>query len=204
MEHCINYIIVVKEKDHKYLFDAVEHGKCSYHTITDENGTIHEFKYINQVPLNYANHDLLVNFVEYWETSKSGKKQRFSWVTDHEITDKNLFEIMKGGRARWHIENETFNTLKNQGYHFEHNFGHGYKNLSTIFAMLMLLAFFIDQTQSISCTVFNAAKDKIKRKSYLWERIRNIFQLFLIESWEELFSYIINKPMVQLPTAQAP
>lgn len=204
MEHCINYIIVVKEKDHKYLFDAVEHGKCSYHTITDENGTIHEFKYINQVPLNYANYDLLVNFVEYWETSKSGKKQRFSWVTDHEITDKNLFEIMKGGRARWHIENETFNTLKNQGYHFEHNFGHGYKNLSTIFAMLMLLAFFIDQTQSISCTVFNAAKDKIKRKSYLWERIRNIFQLFLIESWEELFSYIIHKPMVQLPTAQAP
>ena len=47
---------------------------------------------------------MLVNFVEYWETSKSGKKQRFSWVTDHEITDKNLFEIMKGGRARWHIE----------------------------------------------------------------------------------------------------
>ena len=111
---------------------------------------------------------------------------------------------MRGGRARWKLENETFNTLKNQGYEFEHNYGHGYKNLSTIFAMLMLLAFFIDQTQSISCTVFNAAKDKIKRKSYLWERIRNIFQLFLIESWEELFSYIIHKPMVQLPTAQAP
>jgi hypothetical protein len=26
---------------------------------------------------------------------------------------------MKGGRARWRIENETFNTLKNQGYNFE-------------------------------------------------------------------------------------
>jgi hypothetical protein len=34
---------------------------------------------------------------------------------------------MKGGRARWRIENETFNTLKNQGYHFEPNFGHGPK-----------------------------------------------------------------------------
>jgi hypothetical protein len=30
---------------------------------------------------------------------------------------------MSGGRARWKIENETFNTLKNQGYQFEHNFG---------------------------------------------------------------------------------
>ena len=25
------------------------------------------------------------------------------------------------GRSRWKIENETFNTLKNQGYHFEHD-----------------------------------------------------------------------------------
>jgi len=37
-----------------------------------------------------------------------------------------VYRIMQGARARWRIENETFNTLKNQGYHFEHNFGHGY------------------------------------------------------------------------------
>ena len=36
---------------------------------------------------------------------------------------------MRGGRARWKIENETFNTLKNQGYHFEHNYGHGKKSV---------------------------------------------------------------------------
>jgi hypothetical protein len=29
---------------------------------------------------------------------------------------------MRAGRARWKIENETFNTLKNQGYNFEHNY----------------------------------------------------------------------------------
>ena len=51
---------------------------------------------------------------------------------------------MKGGRARHKIENETFNTLKNQGYQFEHNFGHGYKHLTTVFAYLMYLAFFVD------------------------------------------------------------
>jgi hypothetical protein len=28
-------------------------------------------------------------------------------------------------RARWKIENEHNNVLKNHGYHFEHNFGHG-------------------------------------------------------------------------------
>ena len=40
--------------------------------------------------------------------------------------------LMRGARARWKIENETFNTLKNQGYHFEHNFGHGHQHLSTV------------------------------------------------------------------------
>src|SRR5262249_28730526 len=48
---------------------------------------------------------------------------------------------------RWKIENETFNTLKNQGYHFEHNYGHGAQNLATVLALLMLLAFTIDQIQ---------------------------------------------------------
>ncbi len=27
-----------------------------------------------------------------------------------------MFTIINGGRARWKVENETFNTLKNQGY----------------------------------------------------------------------------------------
>ena len=44
---------------------------------------------------------------------------------------------MRAGRARWKIENETFNTLKNQGYNFEHNYGHGYKNLSSVMTMLI-------------------------------------------------------------------
>ncbi len=33
--------------------------------------------------------------------------------------------LVKAGRARWKIENEGFNTLKDQGYHLEHNIGHG-------------------------------------------------------------------------------
>ena len=54
---------------------------------------------------------------------------------------------MRAGRARWRIENETFNTLKNQGYHFEHNFGHGYQHLTTVLMHLMMLAFLMDQIQ---------------------------------------------------------
>jgi hypothetical protein len=96
-------------------------------------------------------------------------------VTDIPLSEQTLKTVMKGGRARWRIENETFNTLKNQGYHFEHNFGHGDKHLSSVFANLMLLAFFIDQLVGLSCNVFQPALQKMKRPLYFWERFRSIF-----------------------------
>ena len=72
--------------------------------------------------------DVRVNFIEYWEIG-TDKVQHFSWVTDLRVSTRNVFHLMRGGRARWKIENETFNTLKNQGYNFAHSalradFGH--------------------------------------------------------------------------------
>ena len=78
--------------------------------------------------------DIQSEFFRVCEIDPNGKAQRFSWVTDMFITPKKLKQIMKGGRSRWKIENETFNTLKNQGYKFEHNYGHGNKNL-TVFLL---------------------------------------------------------------------
>ncbi len=49
-----------------------------------------------------------------WEMGKD-KVQRFSWVTDLRVSKHTVSHLMRGGRARWKIENETFNTLKNQG-----------------------------------------------------------------------------------------
>jgi hypothetical protein len=71
--------------------------------------------------------------------------------------ESNLMTLMRGARARWKIENETFNTLKNQGYHFEHNFGHGNQHLATVLMHLMMLAFLIDQIQQRCCRLFQAA-----------------------------------------------
>ena len=73
---------------------------------------------------------------------------------------------MRAGRARWRIENETFNTLKNHGYHFEHNFGHGNKHLATVFAYLMMLALLIDQIQQRGCALFRKARAKAERPRY--------------------------------------
>ena len=62
--------------------------------------------------------------------------------------------------------------MKNQGYGFEHNFGHGERHLSTVFAYLMMLAFLIDQCQQRCCALFQAAQAKAERARYFWERLR--------------------------------
>ncbi len=117
--------------------------------------------------------------------------KRFSWVTDLVITEDNARHLMEGGRSRWKIENETFNTLKNQGYHFEHNFGHGQKNLSVVFAMLMMLAFLMDQTQQHCCPLFRAVLTKQGSRRSLWEKLRSHFYHFEFTSMRHVYEVML-------------
>ena len=175
--HKLRFILGVKPGDHKYLFDYVAQAKAAGQTTTVEmqkEGSTHRFCFLNDVPLNESNPEVRVNFLAYWEITKS-KTQHFTWVTDFTLTPDNVFDLMRGGRARWKIENETFNTLKNQGYQFEHNFGHGHNHLSVVFALLMMLAFAIDQAQQLACPFFQAAWAEAGSKRRLWERMRSLF-----------------------------
>ena len=117
----IAYIIGAKPGDHAFMFKEMESLTPETHSHEEANGTRHEFHYYHDVPLNESNKDYRVNVLNYTETNKKGKKKHFTWVTKLPINADNVYEIMRAGRARWRIENETFNTLKNQGYHFEHN-----------------------------------------------------------------------------------
>jgi len=89
------------------------------------------------------------------------KTTRFSWVTDLPLNEKNLMKIMRTGRSRWKIEHETINTLRNQSYHFEHNYGHGYKHLSTMFSCLMILVFLVDQMEQLCDVLFQDALESM-------------------------------------------
>jgi hypothetical protein len=180
------FILGVKPGSHDFLFEWVAGLDLQTHEIV-KDGVSYTFRFANQVPLNDANHDLLVNFLDLVvEDPKSGKKH-FSWVTNIELKKENVYQVARGGRAKWKIENETFNTLKNQGYHFEHNYGHGKENLSTVLTFLMMLAFFIDQLQQRCCGLFQAALKKMKQKKALWEKIRSLFTEYYIDDWGDLF-----------------
>lgn len=193
------YILGAKQSDHKFLFDWVEASEQTAEvTLSGEQGYRHRFRYLNKAPLNDANFELEVNFLEYWEHAPDGTVTHFAWVTDIPIDETNLMTLMRGGRARWKIENETFNTLKNQGYHFEHNFGHGHQHLSTVLMHLMMLAFLIDQIQQHGCRLFQAALSAAKTKSRLWRKLRTRFDLCLIPDWETLYRSIISPPPIVL------
>lgn len=202
-KHNLKYIIGAKKGDHAFLFNYIESAtkeKLITEIKFEKDGVAHQFRFMNNVPLNESNRDQLVNFVEYWETNPK-KKLHFSWVTNLKVTEENVFDIMRGGRARWRIENETFNTLKNQGYHFEHNFGHGYKNLSVVFAMLMMLAFLVDQVQQIASRLFNEVWKKLGTKRRMWEDIRSLFIGYIFNSMEEIlialyYGFEKQKPLI--------
>jgi hypothetical protein len=187
----LRYLLGVKEGDHAYLFQqvqAAEHAGrvTSYERHDRAAGVLHRFRFVNDVPLNASHTDVRVNFLEYWEQG-ADKVQHFSWVTDLRVSTRNVYQLMRGGRARWKIENETFNTLKNQGYHFEHNYGHGTQHLSVVFAILMMLAFLVDQAQQLCCALFQAVWAKLGSKRLLWERMRALFYDYAFASMRQLF-----------------
>ena len=189
-DHQLHYILGVKEGDHTFLFSQVQAaeqaGRVIYYERHDRAaGLVHRFRFVNQVPLNASNTDIRVNFIEYWEIGDN-KVQHFSWVTDLRVSTRTVLHLMRGGRARWKIENETFNTLKNQGYNFEHNYGHGTQNLSVVFATVMMLAFLVDQTQQLCCALFRAVWVKLGSKRLLWERMRALFYDYALESMRQL------------------
>lgn len=186
----MSYIIGVKPTSHKYLFECSKTTKGLSFEETDSQGTRHRYYCVNKISLNESKQDCEVNFLNYQEIKKTGEEHHFSWITNIPITKNNAYKIMRGGRARWKIENETFNTLKNQGYNFEHNFGHGNNHLSTVFGYLMMLAFLIDQAQQQSCIYFKRALEKCKSKRYLWISMQSFFKSYFIESWKTLYDSI--------------
>jgi hypothetical protein len=191
----MNFILGVKPGDHEHLFSTIKilekEGKVNYFE-EEKNGEKFKVRFINEIDLNASSNEK-INFLEVKIKNKKGEETTFSWVTSITLTYQNWFEIMRGGRARWKIENETFNTLKNQGYNLEHNYGHGNKYLCNTLCSLMFLAFFIDQLQEFSCSDFKSALKNSFAKRTLWEKMRGFISSVIFSNWQELFHLISGK-----------
>jgi hypothetical protein len=62
--------------------------------------------------------------------------------------------------------------------------------LSVNFALLMMLAFAVDQAQQLACQFFQAAWHKLGSKRRLWERLRALFSALLCASMTDMWRAI--------------
>ena len=192
-----HFIIVAKDGNHASLIEVMDEfdrkGKVNRLETSEDNGARNWYRYANEVPLNKSDPGL-VNVLDYVETDKKGQRHTWCWVTDIHLNENTVTQAMRGGRSRWRIENETFNTLKNHGYNLGHNYGHGKQHLATNMAYLTVLAFLVDQIQELCCPQFQQALAGKPRgaRTYLWKLILHHIFSWLVESWDELFTAMIK------------
>lgn len=191
----VHVLFVAKPGDHKYLFEWIKtYVEVPSLEVIDEKGTTHHYRWKNKVPLHGEQGAIDVNFFEYSMTNTKGKTvYKNSWVTDIKLSQYNIEKMTKAGRCRWKIENECFNTLKNQGYYVEHNYGHGKKHLSHNMYLLTLLAFYFHQIFELTDGTYQACRKKLVSKRFMWEKFRAVISFFIMDSWEMLMDFVLNR-----------
>ncbi len=196
-ENRASFLFVAKPTDHPHLEEELkglrESGGIEIIEKADDDGRIHRFEFAVEVPL-FANNSLLTNWVSYTLLNAKGKVgYHNTWVTNILPTRENVQELASLGRARHKIENEAFNTLKNQGFHLEHNFGHGKKHLSFNLFLLNILAFLLHQYLHLSDSLYQEALEARKATYRLWEDIRSAIRFFPWPNWRSLMLFLLDR-----------
>lgn len=105
-----NYIFNLKPDRLKEINEAFEDN------INYQNETTHKDYYLST---NIKYKGIVLSAFKYIETKKK-KTTAFRYISDLEIKDSNIKEIVSMGRKRWKIENEGFYTQKHRTFNISH------------------------------------------------------------------------------------
>lgn len=196
----LNFILVCKPDSHKELYEWVGEldalGEVQTVTIARRKGKckeIDKYRYVNDVPLRGGEVALRVNWCEITTESDNGKIiYHNAFVTHHRINEDNVAAIVSAGRVRWKIENENNNVLKNNGYHLEHNFGHGAKHLSSLLFTLNLLAFLFHTVLEISDERYRAIRNTLPTRKSFFNDLRALTIYMYFRNWDSLMNFMIK------------
>jgi hypothetical protein len=196
-DHKANYIFKVRPDNHKTLVDNIDStDKARIETLSLRKNKL-IIQWVNDVEL-FSSSKVRTNYMEAWELvpQKDGtnRSQYYGkWITDLEITSDNARILIDAARARWKIENECFNNLKNHGYEIEHNYGHGANNLCYNFYNFTLLAFTLHQIHQLTDKLFQEMRSCFSRLGCMWEKIRNAVEMLFFSSMDMLWEFIALK-----------
>jgi len=185
-----HFIFVCKPSSHPTIEDYLTGIDLPTLEQTVKRGkqrAVHRYRWLCDLPLRDGKDALKVNWFEIEIINPAGKTTyRNSFVTDLPVGPDNIVELAACGRARWKIENETFNVLKNNGYNLEHSFGHGKQNLAATLAALNLLAFAIHTACDIADQLWRAAREKLGPRYNFFSKLGAITAYLIFTSWDDL------------------
>jgi len=197
-----SFILVCLPASHETLYRELallaQANLLETHQERHWNGRCHElrrYRFTNGVPLRASGDALLVNWCEVTILNEQTGEQIYtnSFVTNHRLTNHTVAEVVRCGRARWKTENENHNTLKNHGYHLEHNFGHGKQYLSSILITLNLLAFLLHTVLWLTEPAAQAIRAELGNLQTFWTDVRTLTRYFYYPSWAALFTFMATQ-----------
>jgi hypothetical protein len=189
-----HFLFVAKPSSHPTLQEYLAGIELPEHGVTVKRGKqkfVHRYRWLCDVPLRQDKDALSVNWFEIEITNADGEViYRNSFITDLPVHRDNVAELVACGRARWKIENETFNVLKTKGYNLEHSFGHGKENLSAVLVVLNLLAFAFHTVCEAAEAYWRRARDKAGTRITFFSHIRTLTTFLVFPSWQNLLETI--------------
>jgi hypothetical protein len=194
-EQGMSFIFTCKEESHPWLTETVKNSYLREKTLREWNGrhhVVYRYRWLNGVEIRDNRETMAVNYV-YMEIEKEKEKKvtyKNSWITNKEVTEENVEWIARCGRARWKIENEHNNVLKNQGYNLEHNFGHGKDHASEMFCLLNLLGFLYHGILGLADEEYQRARASVGRRTEFFNYVRAALRYALHESWESFLVFV--------------
>ena len=199
-----HFVFVCKPDSHKTLYEyltGVEIDSLSKQVKRGKRRATHAWRWMNAIPIRDGDDALRVNWLEL--TIRDAKGQityRNSFVSDLPVNASNVEAMADAGRARWKIENETFNVLKTKGYNLEHNFGHGKGNLSATLASLNLLAFAIHAAAELADQAWRVALKIAGARVRFFNHMRSLTVFILFPSWDGLLRTLAFQPIPPQPS----
>ncbi len=195
------FIFVCKPDSHPTLYQWIDSlaGVAGLESQQERHwngrhGEIWSYRFVNQIPLRAGEDAMLVNWLELTITHEETGKQLFhnAWVTNHQVTFKNVALLAKRGRTRWKVENENINVLKTKGYNLEHNFGHGRAHLSNVFFSLNILAFLTHTAQHLLNKAYRLLRDTLAVRRTFFNDLKALTRYMVFDSWDILFAFMID------------
>ena len=191
-----DFLFVAKPSSHPTLMDwlsGIELPGCERRVKKGRRFETHRFRWLEGVPIRGGKDALPVNWLEMEIVNADGKiTYRNSWVTSLSLDRDTVAEIADCARARWKIENESFNVLKTKGYNLEHNFGHGKNNLAALLATMNLLAFAIHTLCDLIDSAWQKARQRIATRKRFFQDLAAITGYLIFPDWAALIRTLID------------